>query len=861
MATTRLDFRHVWGAPLKAFLSHSSKDKIFVNSVATSLGLMQIELDEKTFDFTLNVAAIHDALKRCDLFVYFLSRDSSTSGFVKEELRSALENRGSGLIKRIVVSTLDESSYRDLPNWLQQLNIAQKISSPKLCARRIQALLLELAALDDAGVGLFIGRDADQADLRKAVSVPPKDIPLSIHAVGQYGIGRRTFITNSLKSLFPRLFNTFIEVTISQYDGPEEFYRQLFILNTISSFENTIGAFELYARLDTREKASAICTILQEMADNGEFIIVIDEGGVYDDDGQFQPFLAETMRQLSALGRPALGFVQARMMPAKWKLVNERSYHRYLKPLRDEDMKTILSLTLNEFSIEYTEAQLLQLISHLDGHPYNIRFLLHYVLNYGVQSLIDDPQDLVEWKNRRAADFLNKIVFDSDEVKIMSILSEYHYLDPETLLATVGGSLEQITGAIRRLQDFCCLERREHYLYIPGPLRDGVRRDDRFKQPDSWNQDVALKICELVSEYENEDHVPLAIIGSATLASAKAKNPPAFLARLILPSHLLRIAREHYDEGRRTLCMEFCQKAYAMKDRLPDDAQVEVLRLWGLSAIRAGDTTVYEDVLGKLRGYHTKVARRMVFFLEGFALRLKGQLDLAEDKFIQAWKLARSNQSINRELASLYCKQRRYAEAEAHARAAFETAPTNPFIIDIFAETLLGKAAAGLAIDQRELDEIMKQLEVYGDAPGSSFFLVREAQSRLRKRDYINAIKAATKAIDRTPQLLAPYFLRAEVYLAQADPVRAEKDLQQVDRILTEAGGFSEGDEARAHELGVRIMIERRQFNLAKDKIDLNAFLPRAVKNRLYRQLAKAVAFEPDHASKPLKEWARRWQD
>lgn len=846
---------------MKAFLSHSSKDKIFVTSVAKALGLMQVELDEKTFDFQMNVAAIHDALKRCDLFVYFLSQNSSTSTFVKEELRAALESRGSGIIKRVVVFTLDDSSYRNLPGWLQEINVAQKTSSPKLCARRIQALLLELAALDDVGVGLFIGRDADQADLRKAVSVPAKNIPLFLHAVGHYGIGRRTFLSKSLTALYPRLFNTIVEVTVAQYDGPEEFYRQLFSLNNVSSFEDMLITFDVFAKFEIRDQTSAICDILREMADNGEFIVVIDEGGVYDDDGQFQPFLIEALKQLATLGRPALGFVQARMMPGKWKIVNERTYHRYLKPLGDEDMAAILSLTFNEFDIEYSENQLKQLISHLDGHPYNIKFLLHYVLNYGVQSLIDDPSDLIEWKNRRAADFLNKLVFNEIEITVMSLLSEYHYLDTETLFAIAGGSLEDVTRAVRRLQDFCCLERREHHLYISAPLRDGVRRDDRFKQSDAWNQSVALKICALVSEYQNEDHVPLAIIGSATLASAKAKNPPAFLSRLILPSHLLRIAREHYDDGRRTHCMEFCQKAYLMKERLPEDAQVEVLRLWGLSAIRSGDIPLYEDILVKLRGYSSKVARRMVFFLEGFALRLKGQLDLAEGKFLNAWKLARSNQSINRELASLYCKQRRYAEAEAHARAAYETAPTNPFIIDIFAETLMGKAAAGLGIDQRELDQVMKQLEIYGDAPGSSFFLVREAQSRLRKKDYVNAIKAATRAIDRTPQLLAPYFLRAEVYLAQSDPVRAELDLQQIDRILTEAGGFSEGDEARARELEVRVMIERKQFNFAKDKIDLDAFMPRPVKNRLYRQLAKAVAYEPEFASAPVKEWARNWHN
>ena len=87
------------GDPLKAFLSHSSKDKCFVGQVAAALGNLQVEYDEKTFDLTLNVQAIRRSLSRSDLFVVFLSANSIASPFVAEEERSALEARGRGLQK------------------------------------------------------------------------------------------------------------------------------------------------------------------------------------------------------------------------------------------------------------------------------------------------------------------------------------------------------------------------------------------------------------------------------------------------------------------------------------------------------------------------------------------------------------------------------------------------------------------------------------------------------------------------------------------------------------------------------------------------------------------------------------------
>src|SRR5260221_7110725 len=66
---------------MKAFLSHSSKDKAFVREVGSLLGEAQCEYDEYTFEHTLNTSAIHSALQRCDVFVLFLSANSTKSSF------------------------------------------------------------------------------------------------------------------------------------------------------------------------------------------------------------------------------------------------------------------------------------------------------------------------------------------------------------------------------------------------------------------------------------------------------------------------------------------------------------------------------------------------------------------------------------------------------------------------------------------------------------------------------------------------------------------------------------------------------------------------------------------------------------
>ena len=402
------------------------------------------------------------------------------------------------------------------------------------------------------------------------------------------------------------------------------------------------------------------------------------------------------------------------------------------------------------------------------------------------------------------------------------------------------------------------MERREGYCHIAPPLRDAIRRDTRFERPDEWKQNLGQKICDAIGEYHNDDYVSVAILDGGALAAARGHSAPPYLSALILPSHLLRIARDYYDAGKRSLCIEFCERAWSSKARLPGEAQLELLRIWGLSTVRNNDEEGYKRVLGQLALYNGNPARRITLFLEGFYFRVNKKPDEAERKFLSAWRLSRNNQSLNRELASLLAKQRRYDEAERFARGAYEQSPTNPYIIDVMVEVLIGKRQQGLAIDERELNRIMDDLERYGDAPGSAFFLMRKAQSEISSRRYRPALETINRAVERTPGLVSAYFVRVDVKIALKDLVGADQDIVVIENLLKSAGGFSEGDEARLQELQITILIKKRLFGQAKDLVERSAWLSTKVADRLLNEIARTIAFKPDTVNAEMRNWASK---
>ena len=286
---------------------------------------------------------------------------------------------------------MDNTSYQALPKWLQEINIVRQLSSPKTCARRIQSALISLAATLPEVNSFYIGRDNEERELRAALSKPPGEAPVAIHAVGHYGIGRRTFLRKSLSKLFSRL-DLFVEVTLSNYEGVEEFYRSLYALHKVYSLQEALEDFTAFAGLSPDDQIQKVATVIEEMAESGEFIYVVDEGAVYDDAGDYAPFINKLIRHFASFRQPVLGFVQTRMMPFTKRDSYFLAHHTAVKALNESDVREFLSFSLKQAEIDYTVEQIDQIAEHIDGHPFNVRFATNFIKAYGIELRYSRPQ-------------------------------------------------------------------------------------------------------------------------------------------------------------------------------------------------------------------------------------------------------------------------------------------------------------------------------------------------------------------------------------------------------------------------------------------------------------------------------------
>lgn len=126
---------------IKAFLSHSSAQKTFVRSVIKTLGVDNCFIDEHTSENGMpTIEEIYKAIGKSNIFVFFISEESITSDWVKEELSNVRDYVDNGDIQFLPLIIDDRVLHSDarIKPWIRKDYNLQLYRNPILAARRIK---------------------------------------------------------------------------------------------------------------------------------------------------------------------------------------------------------------------------------------------------------------------------------------------------------------------------------------------------------------------------------------------------------------------------------------------------------------------------------------------------------------------------------------------------------------------------------------------------------------------------------------------------------------------------------------------------------------------------------------------------
>jgi tetratricopeptide (TPR) repeat protein len=831
---------------LRAFLSHSSFDKDFVERVAENLRPGTYELDSTTFDAGLvNSDAIQIALRRSDLFCLFLTEASARSTYVEFETLLGMEFLARGGISRFIAICLDDVAFKAASETVKFYNIVRKSLSPEAAARLIQGQLVSAKSKAEHFSHPFLGREEELKALDDQISDHKRPNIKSIYISGNIGTGRRAIASVLYTNQFPHVGKIFPQVRLSAYDGPEELYR-----NLLSELRPTMTSVELRARMtdfglakpDHRMRMAA--QLLNSLLPSNEAAIILDEGGVLTDAGVFSPEISKLIDDLEAHPHPPVTFVSGRMIQHRHRVARPEIVFLAVGALTWNASRKLMSTLLKRQKIEVDTEQLEQLTQLSDTHPYNIYHIVDIVIAKGIKSFLANPSQFIDWKHRQSSEYFSKLNLEQNDSLVLALLRNIPELDFDTITLALSIDPKELAENLHKLVLLHVLESDSDRFRISPALRTAIERDSRVSMPSDLQSKVTAAIAQTLCLRIEEGTAPVSLVDSAVLASVESGDVlTEFATAFLLPSHYVWLSKLRYDRHQWTESIRFGLEALKGEARLSVNGMVAACRFLCLASARTGTDEVFDNAITKLRSRASDDwARSNIFYLDGFRERMRGKLPAAQELFQKACDSHSGNVSAMRELAAIALARGDLNKAEVLARRAQIYAPSNPYLVDMLLTVLIRKRTTKVITG--EMDDLFNVLEKVGEEDGRSFYTTRKAEFEYLCGDIRLAASLIDQAVTKTPMIFEVRRLQAEIYIKIGNKNRAEQAIQAMTKMIEDRKIYDRRTNYRLFlETKASFLTEVGQFQEAKILFDDLAYFTREERDKAVKNIEVAQSF------------------
>ncbi len=649
---------------VKAFLSHSSKDKEIVGEVAVKLSRANCVYDVFSFETGEEFSvSIEKGLNSSKIFVLFVGKDTLERPYVQEEITLAEELYKQSQLKKSVVFIIDpEVDTNCLPAWLKRIKY-EKTDEPNHMARVIKKLMDDI----NKSPRHFIGRDRDAEKFEEIFSDYNK--AKNIYFItGIVGIGRKTFTRRMLQDKLSIQFSYCVDV--SSGDGALEM-----ALNVMDSLGEKCNYPDLFSFINAKprvERIKFLVTKLDELLKRGECIIFCDKGGILHADGTIDEEMSEILSAISECQQLPVFFNTTMRPPLSLKF---RQQH--LQYLSQFSSRLLLDNLLPRIEFDNDDKE--RIINRAAGYPPAIIYAAELVAHYGPQAdFLDKIKDSTYSILSQYISSLN--IEDSDEIKLLALLCRYTPV-PFLLIKKYLEKTSELTfNIVEKFINASILEVNESNLYeISKPLEYTISKFVESYLPEvnhSAVRDILYELIEKEQDIEGSLLFRRQLTRSRMFLKEKYNNVDMFS----FVSDIQNMAETAYNERNYKEAIEYSRIVIGERKKM-----IEAHEILIKSLVREED---FSDAKKCIKTYKNFAQPKSIHFLEGFLKRYQDDFEGAIKSYKKALENGYTSASIYRELAQCFILMDQDEDALKYATIAYEKQENNIFIMDIYANAL-----------------------------------------------------------------------------------------------------------------------------------------------------------------------------
>ena len=711
---------------MKAFLSHSSANKDFVETVATQLGRQFCVFDKQSFQSGIEFKdSIVKGLNDSGLFVLFASPEALASIWVQFEINEAFYGVVQKKLHRVLVVMLGDSvGISQLPEWLRRAK-AITVSSPKHTAREIRLHLNELFRAEKHP--LFIGRTAEIAQAEQELLSTQSGVPGRFLAfVGLPQIGRRSIARRVGQNVLG--MQTTTELTVESGDDLRDIAFKLAVeTEPYAGATSLAGIQNEIAGLSDDKAAERALRNLRAIVASGSLPLFVDGGGLMNESGDFAESLEPLFRALSQANDAYLFFVTSRK-PTRTEPLGVSVVR--VPPLPEREAHRLLQALAARINTQLSQEQLKNVAEHASGYPPAYYFAIQLIKEYGVAAILANARELVDFRVATFVSYVTRHALAKEENEMLRLLANFSPLPLPVIGGHCGLDAEATSSAVVKLIDFSMIspDPDGHYA-ISDPLRDAIFKHSPFLIP-AETQKVAAAL-HLWLEQNAEEQISLSFSRVIYRVARQAKDAALAEKVVHLTADIFRLAEQAYNQQDYGAAVDGFRKVLELR---PDLERATVLLVRSLAQLDEWEecNSICSDMEGR------KMPTRTTQFLRGFVSRKRGHFKDAIKHFELARKAGRTDVAVLRELASCHLISGDPVTADVYLKEAFDLQPDNPYLIDM---------AVKIAMELRDLKRAGEQLERLRIFEASPFYWHRMATYYVATGDIPAAIDAGKRSI------------------------------------------------------------------------------------------------------------------
>lgn len=658
---------------IKAFISHSSKQKDFATRLVNLIGRDLCLIDCYDFEPAYkSIDEIYRAIEKCTVFVLLISRDSLASDWVKKEIDAAILKFNPAQLERFWPYIIDASiSLEDCPEWIrskESFNL-HKFPSPELLRLDIEQKFRRMIWRENPDIMAreteLIGRQDELGQFEQLrYSMNGQNLRALIIS-GRTGVGKEAFAKQCLCKLGrPREMEP-CRISLDVKNGLEDFLIQMNLI--LAHFDDTHLKSILSSSYSSKIDIGVV--LLNELFDLRQVLFVDDNMACVLPDKNIPTWLADIISH-EQLNKQLALFIKSRITPNTYLVSDlDRLAHIHLNSLNKADRKKLFySLAQNYHLDGFRDKDADFFVEKLLESPLQIHEAIKAIAQHGVLNAKNDINRLIEMGDERAKPLIDHFKDNKLSLYVLIILARFEFLDFDTLEEIFEGREIELQNSISDMLIYGVISTfglSGEYIRLDHYFCDYIRRN-RIPLPREYSLIVEEIIETKVLNANITKDVSVYFYNLQQKIMKQQYSSDSFL----VPSVVVKAVIEAYNERNYKLVVSICEKVRNDGHELNEEVNRELLYWHCLSLCR----TLKEDERNREKFWELVkgIYGADNDFLKGFFFRFDEHYGDAEKYLRRALDKSPNMDRAKRELVTVLMEQGKFDDALQWARENYE---------------------------------------------------------------------------------------------------------------------------------------------------------------------------------------------